>query len=80
MRAEEHEADEAPALDEWAGDYEVHIHQEREAYIRRLCIEGSRAYLGRSAVCSFRRTEESASDSDRAAEVSSERSSLPESR
>ena len=49
VRAEEHEADEAQAQDEWASDYEVHIHQEREAYIRRLCIEGSRAYLGRSA-------------------------------
>src|SRR6266851_5991846 len=34
---------------ERAIDREVHIHQERRAQIRRLCAEGGRTYLGRSA-------------------------------
>ncbi|MCI0411554.1 hypothetical protein L0222_02000 [bacterium] len=38
-----------------------------------MCTEGSRAYLGRSAVCSRERTEESESDPDQAAEVSRDR-------
>lgn len=34
--------------DELAHDSEVHIHQGRSTYIRRLCVEGGGTYLGRS--------------------------------
>ena len=43
---------------------------------RRLRTEGDRAYLGRSVVCPGIRTEGGAIHSDRAAEVSSGRSSV----
>jgi hypothetical protein len=48
---------------ERANDREAHIH-------RRLCAEGGRTYLGRSAACYGNVTESGVIHSDRAAEVS----------
>ena len=59
---------------ERACDREAHIHQRHWLKIRRLRAEGSRTYLGRSAVCPGIGTEGRAIDPDRAAEVSSGRS------
>ena len=56
--------------DERAIDCEVHIHQGHWLQIRRLCAEGGRAYLGRSAACPGYGTEGGVIYPDRAAEVS----------
>ena len=60
---------------ERAHDRGAHIHQGHWFWIRRLRVEGGRAYLGRSAVCFEIETEEGAILPDRAAEVSRGRSS-----
>ena len=56
--------------DEWAYDYEVHIHQAHGLQIWRLRAEGGRTYLGRSAVCRGITAEGRAIGPDRAVEVS----------
>jgi hypothetical protein len=45
------------ALDELAKRSEVHIHQRRKTYIRRLCVEDGQTYLGRSDGCLETETE-----------------------
>jgi len=56
--------------DERANDSKVHIPQGHWLQIRRLCAEGSRAYLGISAVCPAVGTEAEAIPPERAAEFS----------
>ena len=71
MRADEQEPGTRPTVaGEEANDDEAHIHQVHWWYIRRLCIEGGRTYLGRSAACHGIVTEEEAIPPDRGAEVS----------
>src|ERR1017187_10639821 len=58
---------------ERAHDCEAHIHQRHWWEIGRLCVEGDRTYLGRSAACHGIVTEDEEIHPDRAAEVSSGR-------